>query len=369
MIYMKQLDSLRGLAVMMVLYTHFYAGKTEPAPFFQNTIEWGGIGVGLFFVLSGFLISGILLKNRADIENGSKSRASCLKSFYIRRTLRIFPIYYMSIFLLYMINLHPVRETIWWLVTYTSNIYFSDIGRYIGSIGHLWSLSIEEQFYLLWPWVIIFTPRKYLLPVILCFIASSPLYMHFCGLAKVNSFSAKILAFNHLDKFGFGALLAYQRFYGLENTVTDRVFNSALYISGALFIESLILYGLKLPNSFGVFYQTFSAIFYACVIKKFSTGFSGLFGRILESKPFVYIGKISYGIYLYHVFIMYTVPICLQKYFGVVLHSLELQAILYTLITLCVASISWYLIERPLLTLKDRVAVPKSEKSEVLGVA
>ena len=140
-IYFKQLDGLRCIAVMSVLICHWVRYH------FVMLIPFGSMGVNLFFVISGFLITRILLISKD--ENGDRSMASPMKKFYIRRTLRIFPIYYLTIFFLFLVNFPAIRENVAWLLTYTFNIKLSFQGVWemdkMHHLLHLWSLSVEEH--------------------------------------------------------------------------------------------------------------------------------------------------------------------------------------------------------------------------------
>jgi peptidoglycan/LPS O-acetylase OafA/YrhL len=140
--YMPQLDALRALGVFGVWFTHWGIG-TLPV---LRWIHWGEMGVQLFFVLSGYLITGILLRarDRADCGEGKWLVA---KRFYVRRFLRICPIYYLTLLATAIVIQH-MREGFFWHLTYTSNIFFALRGR-LDLIGaHFWTLSVEEQFYL-----------------------------------------------------------------------------------------------------------------------------------------------------------------------------------------------------------------------------
>src|SRR6478735_4517700 len=130
---LPQLDGLRAIAVGCVMAFHFIPGVEQIAPL-------GSIGVRLFFVLSGFLITRILLASR------EQDLATATKSFYIRRSLRIFPVFYLVLAITWAMNIGPVRSTIGWHVTYLTNAYLFDRGSWHGSISHLWSLAVEEQF-------------------------------------------------------------------------------------------------------------------------------------------------------------------------------------------------------------------------------
>jgi len=354
--YMKQLDSLRAFAVLFVLFSHFYGCKTPPfLPFFKNSIAWGGIGVCFFFVLSGYLITGILLKNREEIDRGNASLSDSIKVFFIRRSLRIFPIYFLAIAITYALDITPVRETVFWLVSYTSNFLMAQKGDFYGSIGHLWSLSVEEQFYLLWPWIILLTPRKHLLTVIISIIGSALIYRHICGIFKVPYVSVYVMTPGNMDYFGIGAISAYIRYYNIRNEAVSRFYSCSLWIGSIYFFQSLVLKLFGLHDSFGAFSSILNGLFYGWIIARAANGFDGIIGYVLDAKPLVYIGKISYGIYLYH----YFIPEIIHKHIPVgyaLLGKISViaQFFVLTALTIIVSSISWFLLEKGILSLKDK---------------
>ena len=140
--YIKGLDTLRAFAVMFVIIYHW--GLPLPdgpgKHFLQELIPSGPFGVTLFFVLSGFLITSILLEARTT----AKTRLRVIRNFIIRRILRIFPIYYVTIFVLTWIGYPFIRENLDWLLSYTSNILVFRNHSW-NSFSHTWSLSVEEQ--------------------------------------------------------------------------------------------------------------------------------------------------------------------------------------------------------------------------------
>ena len=138
--YMPQLDTLRAFAVLLVIISHWM-----PAENILNRYLYNGIsGVTLFFVLSGFLITGILLKSKEKIDAGG-SMKQALKTFYIRRSLRIFPLYYLVICIAWIFNESGIRENFGWHFFYLSNFYFWKHWHWQEHLSHLWSLSVEEQ--------------------------------------------------------------------------------------------------------------------------------------------------------------------------------------------------------------------------------
>ena len=192
----EQLDGLRAFAILPVLYTHFW-----------NDDNWlGSAGVFLFFVLSGYLITGILLRSR--------TKPSALQNFYIRRFLRIAPIYYVTLGLACLIHLPGIRQTFLWHFFYLSNVLFTLKNSWTSPwyTAHLWTLSVEEQFYLVWPFLILFLPSKAIKPVVWSTIIASIIYQlgayWFFGFGYIRRWDIALLLL--LDKLGLGALLALE---------------------------------------------------------------------------------------------------------------------------------------------------------------
>jgi len=133
--YMIQLDALRAFAVFAVLLGH-----ALPESSLWNKMGIGFLGVRLFFVLSGFLITGILLNSRKHLRDPGQTSLSILRTFYIRRFLRIFPVYYLLLFLYAGLGLEVLKDTFAWHFFYLSNYYMAFQGAWLPPISHLWSL-------------------------------------------------------------------------------------------------------------------------------------------------------------------------------------------------------------------------------------
>ncbi|HJV66012.1 MAG TPA: acyltransferase [Geomonas sp.] len=348
---MKQLDALRAIAVIGVVYQHF-VWRRSPLPFFRDTINWGGIGVDLFFVLSGFLITKILLTSKDKVDRCEETLLESAKRFYIRRTLRIFPIYYLTLITSAMLSVASSRDAFFWNLAYLSNIYVALQGKWPPLIGHLWSLSVEEQFYLLWPWLILLVPRKHLLKFLICVILTGPLYRAGCFIVDASSFITNVITLGTIDLFGIGALLAYLKTSGRYSQVSVDFFAKQCLLAGG--IPFLLLLMLKYPDTYNTFYRTFEGFFFLWILHRASDGFTGAAGTVLEWKPLVYLGKVSYGIYVYHNF-MPTVGRSLASLIKVGYPSQAfLQFSIDFGLTIFTASLSWYLIEKPLSQFKER---------------
>ena len=341
---MPQLDSLRAISVFLVLLEHWIPEGTG-----FKIIPFGMIGVTIFFVLSGFLITEILLKSRNTSEKNNTGIIHSLKNFYVRRTLRIFPVYYLTILILFILNINDIREIIIWFITYTSNIYFYSIHSWVGSISHMWTLAVEEQFYIFWPLLILLIPKKYILPSISGVIVFSIIFravMFYFSDKSENSFDfISILTPSCMDSFGFGAILAFYRNKNPEfkfSSMKAKLFLSANIL---LIIVMLQLQENLLNASNFRFSVSVAAVF---LISKLSIGFTGFMKLIFENKVLMYLGKISYGMYLFHMLI----PM-LYNYLKLPKSSyLLVQFFCYTALLITVASLSWFLLEKPINNLK-----------------
>ena len=335
--YIKQLDGLRFIAVAFVMAGHWVSGNTW-RPFFEHL---SGCGVNLFFTLSGFLITQILIVNR---ENESKG--PLFKQFYIRRFLRIFPLYYFVLFVGCVINIPTARNSFLWLVTYTGNIVSSFHPGILGYMGHFWTLAVEEQFYVFFP-MFVLLPRKFnvkscLLLIAIAILSRAYFYYIFRGtlLVRVAPSSFTTCCF---DSFAIGAILAYFRVKYSERLklILQR---SILFIIP--FLLCIVFYYLKEkghPFLSTLFDRTCFCLFCAWLIGIAGTnGFHGIFGRLLNNPVVVYLGKISYGLYAYHYFMPY-----ISEYI-----HLPFVRISYFIITVGLASASWFLYERPINNLK-----------------
>jgi peptidoglycan/LPS O-acetylase OafA/YrhL len=356
-VHWPQLDGLRAMAVLMVLWSHW-----APKPYRSVAgTDLGYLGVQLFFVLSGFLITGILMDvfNKVDKQ---EDRWLALRRFYTRRALRIFPLYYVIVALVVLFGVGPFRETWPWHVAYLSNFNFFLTGSHIGTYGgHLWSLSVEEQFYLFWPFIL-FVPRKLHVVLILCLISAAPVFragMWYLNWGKYPE-AAMWLTPAVLDSLGAGGLLAC-----LERRNTEIVTRIALLM---FLLSAVGLIAVHFFPFLGFLKQSFLAAAFACVIWRSSRGIPGAFGKFLECKPMMYIGSISYGIYLIHGFaspfwqwLCYSSPIPLYRIFKRLhLHPDVWQEWWFAMcgmavLTLATAGLSYRFFEKPILSLKSRL--------------
>ena len=359
--YMRQLDGLRAVAVAVVLVHHLIGAGNLPS--ILKHIPYGYLGVRLFFVLSGFLITGILLRERQAIETKKISAKFALRQFYVRRFLRIFPLYYFVIAITLLIGIEEASRYCLSLATYTFNIELSFQGWYPAYFAHFWSLSIEEQYYIFWPWVILFAPRKHLIPITLFLIALAPIYRFLAYMNEFSTIAIYTFSFSSLDALGVGSLVAILSMNRGGQLFLNRLLTwrfSTLFLSLAVFLQLLLIQGHGWPV-YLTFFELVVAFLFAWVVWHASNGFRGLFGRILENCMLVYLGKISYGIYVYHLFVPGLVIFILNSLHLDMLNSEPGVKTLNILTTIAIASISWHLMEAPINNLKRRFKyVPKT---------
>jgi len=343
--YFKHLDGVRTIAVLMVVLHHWYEG---PSPIHLG----GSLGVGMFFVLSGFLITNILLRQQDSFQSGITGiRLRILKTFYIRRTIRIFPIYYLYVGLLLILGIGHAREIWPWLIGYGYNILlFLTNNWYSGYVEHLWSRAIEEQYYLIWPFLMISCPPKYNGYLILGFIllgmtTKAGLYLH----APATQFSKFPVC--QFDAFGIGSALSliWTKNWNIPYASS---WMWILWMLSLLFpFKVFYFHGFSFLGKILPFYYVGCAVFIYSAAK----GIKGAASYFFNNTFVIFLGKISYGIYLYHLF----VPDFVKWVFRInciEVPSHEVRWIIYSTLTLLICSASWFLIEKPINHLKERFA-------------
>ncbi len=344
--YMHQLDGIRAIAVLMVFVSHWIPWTS------QAGLPWGNFGVDLFFVLSGFLITDILLQCRRYVEEGGQGLFLTLRQFYIRRILRIFPLYYAFLLVYALAAPHPANGLTPWLWTYTLNLFRVLVdNNWEGSISHLWSLSVEEQFYLVWPWIILLTPRRFLLSVLLLSVAVGPAAKMILAMYELPQGAIRFFTLSRLDTLALGGVLAYAvTQHGLQVVVKSRVVDGLLWIGMPIFcaVVGLRAAGIE-STSWMILELSAETLLCGWLVLRAAQGFGGAIGRMLASAPLVYLGRISYGLYLLHKPIPYLLREC-----GVDTDLIPpgIDFLLYTGLAILAASLSWYLLEAPIIALK-----------------
>jgi len=337
--YVKSLDKLRGIAVLLVLFTHTpNVLKGQIALWFQAYFEPGYIGVDLFFALSGFLITRILL---AD-----KERGATMRGFWIRRAVRIFPAAYLTLAVVAVWRPGPELP---WVATYTSNFYF--LGQHAPSpLGHTWSLAVEEHFYLVWPLLLFGLSRSKSLLVILGGLIPLAAATAWFVIAR---YPAEQLAYlGHITPariltLALGSLLAFA-----EPQLRERPRRwAAAGLVGLVVGYTWAFAGFMSPalRSTVGFHHLFGfALFSSSVVLLFIEADRLTLPRATAAlgTPLAFIGRVSYGLYLYHLPIFYAFGVRDHAAGGTLSGGRMALAISTSFV---VAVVSYYSFERPLL--------------------
>jgi peptidoglycan/LPS O-acetylase OafA/YrhL len=350
--FIRQLDGLRFVAIFMVLVAH-WIGHSFENPILKN-IPFG-TGVTLFFVISGFLITRILMDFKIANEVNQRSNWYSVRSFYVRRTLRIFPIYYLLIFFLLAINFQNTSELFPWLVSYTLNIKVALTNDFPGSFTHFWSLAVEEQFYIFWAFLIVFLPKKYLKGVIITSIVLSIVLKFYLVYFTPYWAAANGLVFTNMHSLGLGALLAHETVFGDGYQKQVKKFRIALVVLiVAYFVVFVIPYHSVFFEKLRHFSDPFLAlIYFVMVVIAVNGAFTKCMKCFLENKIVLYLGKISYGLYVFHLFIGPLYFNFLNRYIIGIHPQKDWEFfIVFFFINVALASISWFSIEKPIIGLK-----------------
>lgn len=346
--YLPSLDGLRGIAIGLILLHHC----------FGKLFAFCWIGVDLFFVLSGFLITRILLNTREQKDY--------LKNFYMRRVLRIFPLYY-AVLIVMLIVLPLVIEGFRqshavlldkqvWYWTYTSNWLTVMEGWLPGKsmvLGHFWSLAIEEQYYLFWPFVVLLCPARKLpwvaIPLILMSVA-----LRFSGVFHNPGYY--VATVTRMDGLLIGSLLAWCAVFQLGFL---RKWGRIIGIGSGIALLAALAYtrnpDYSNPFMVGPGYTLLALFFFSLLAWTLQPG-QHLLQRLIRVKPLLWLGKYSYGLYVLHYIIFWGMKDGIADLLAgrgepVVIHKLGASVVCVG-ITFMIALTSYHFMEQPFLKLK-----------------
>jgi peptidoglycan/LPS O-acetylase OafA/YrhL len=342
------LNGIRAIAVILVIISHRF-----PSESFVHIFPLGNLAVDVFFVLSGFLISRILFFQIKNVDSNRINNIEIIKKFILRRSLRIFPIYYLLLFFMYFTkgtignNFH---ENFKWYFFYCANYLNYNEGKWFGALAHFWSLSVEEQFYIFWPLLLVFFFRNRIFCLICLVITTGTIYPFFHqGLVSVLTLSC-------INAFGIGALLAYVEI--VKPNYESLFLKTTFYIFVPVLLLIIIHFTIIIIPYFSV--RLAVSLLAVSVISwcRYESN-STLVKHILENKILNFIGIISYGIYLYHnVVPKYWVSLITKIGFVTPATRNEFsyfEFIIQTLFIIGVSYFSWILIEKPILNFKQKI--------------
>ena len=340
------LDGLRAIAMMLVIAIHTQL----------ITADW--VGLGIFFSLSGFLITGILLdaKERASL-------GEVLRPFYVRRALRILPLSFVVLAVAFVVGPHlgilpytPRREQLWyWL--YVSNWITGPRSQVAWQLNHFWTLALEEHFYIIWPFVVLSCSRKRLGWVAMALLIVSPLVRWRLSLLPhpTDGHPYEEFTVARLDELALGSLAAV-----VQWRVEKRIPRGALFAGlTAGLVASALAWDVLPPVLGATFRFTGPAIAATSLVLLVADGW---LAPVFRWRPLAFLGTLSYGIYILH-----RAPMPALERLGM-RPGIELFLATATF-TVATATISWYAFERPILALKRYWPMPRARSASVTGPA
>jgi len=340
---------VRGVAALMVMWHHYFDSEhvRSASPLIRFISRFAGIGqtgVDLFFVLSGFLITRILL--------GSRNEPRYFRKFYARRSLRILPLYY--VFLLFFLYVQPRLigskppdlSSYWWWLVYLQNIPLS-FGISAFGPTHYWSLAIEEHFYLFWPLLVFIMSRRALAAICIALIPASIVLR---AILLRHDVDVYFFTLTRLDGISLGSLLAVIEPALVEHPADHH--RRFLHFLGAIFVLLVPVYLVYSDsNAFwlqAIKYALFGLFFFFLLGFLITSQPGTAYSRFLSSTPMRFVGRISYGLYVYHGLCFFWVwrlfPTC-----GLLL----LLPVAFGLV-IAVSYVSFQFMESPFLRLKPR---------------
>ena len=372
-----EVDGVRAIAILAVLFTHLWkypAGWT----FTNHFASAGWLGVDLFFVLSGFLITGILWDARG--------KPRYFRNFYARRTLRIFPLYYFLLLLIFVglpiihntMEVRSVREQWTWYGAYLANFALASSGWIFFPLDITWSLSVEEQFYAIWPAVIRKLSTRTMVTLCAILIVGAPILRTLLLLVlHINWRWSYMMTICRADGFAWGALLSVVLREKMVDARRLKPFALTLWALLGPVAAFLIASGRFARNSTlvgTVGYSLLAVLSAALLAVALAPG--RLAQTILGSRPMRHIGKVSYGMYIYHPLCLLFGTTALERIHldhvaGPAVNSFYLMGMI-SLLTWLVATMSFSFFEEPLLRLKrhfETPALPQPERAQAAAVA
>lgn len=334
-------DGLRGLAVLLVLAEHF--------TFSEAVRGWspGSIGVRTFFVLSGYLITGILLSDRDRFDPMTVARR-----FFRNRALRLLPPFLVAVAFAFVLGIADMRSDWMWHISYLSNVQVMLERRWTGA-GHFWTLAVEQQFYVLWFPLVVLLPRRWLVPLVLCLLLTAPV-VRMLIVAGYSDF-LNVLLPAQVDALALGALLAV-----MSRRLRGRAAIAFLgrpvvmwCLTGLVLMTSAPYPGWEKPAFLSWVVQPgLVALAAASVISAAMTGKARV--GLLRLPVLTGLGRISYGVYVFH----YFVPQALSHHVPYVAGLDDgpekvLRLLIWIVVTALLAAASWRWLEKPALRLKS----------------
>src|SRR6184192_2733115 len=340
--YQPQFEGLRSLAVLTVMVDHFSADVPNfPLP---DWIRLGATGVRLFLVLSGYFITASLRRARDRMDAGRLSAGRTMTAFYWRRLLRISPAYGVYVVIALILGLGTIRQNWAWVFTGTVNWLIALNNEWPLAISHLWSICVQEQFYLLWPLLILLLPRRWVLSAIIAVAFAGIAFRIGCVIFSAPIIARWVLPFGSLDSLAAGAALGW---WGGRLRASRGGWLLALICLSMLTVAAVLRNSdpTKLKS---VLVEPLEAGAFVILVARTATGFDGNIARFLSNAGLVFAGRISYGLYIYHILVAMVFNRWMPSQMRFLITIRSLRLVVFGIVTLFVAALSWRLLEQPI---------------------
>lgn len=341
------LDGLRGLAVLFVVFHHF--GLHLP-----GWLDWGPVAPNIFFLLSGFLITRSLMKMQEAPSRGQ------LFGYHARRLTRLLPALYIMLGAGWLIGLEEFRIGLPWHAAFASNLQMIAHDEWSGYASHLWSLSVQEQFYLLWP-LILLLPSRWMPHILIGTFVGAAIFRLWCLHAGTSELFRWLMLPSSLDTFAAGGLIAWLS-RGVNGTA---IIPARCRIPAAIGAFACWFYARDLRGYYGssnpslAFIDTFETIFFAWLLVELLQTRQTILTRAFAFRPLCWVGRISYGIYLWHLLVFLAISPSLDALgFSATAHP-WLRCAILTFITILIAWASWIALEKPFIDWGRRLSAPQ----------
>ena len=340
--YQPQFDGLRALAVLTVMVDHFSADVPNfPLP---DWIRLGASGVRLFLVLSGYFITASLRRARDRMDTGGLSAGKTIGAFYWRRVLRIGPAYLVFAAIALLLNLGAIRYYWPWVFTGTVDWLIALNNEWPLAISHLWSICVQEQFYLFWPLLILLLPRRWVLSAIITVAFAGIAFRIGCVIFSVPVIARWVLPFGSLDSLAAGAALGW---WGGRLRASRGGWLLALLCVWML-TAAAILRNSDPTKLKSVLVEPLEAGAFVILVARTATGFDGNLARFLGNTGLVFAGRISYGLYIYHILVAMVFNRWMPPSMRFLITIPALRLLVYGIATLFTAALSWRFLEQPI---------------------
>ncbi len=357
--YTPELDGIRGMAILLVMIYHCF-----PSGFTRG----GWVGVDLFFVLSGFLITGILID--------SKNKRHYYYHFISRRILRIFPLYYLVLLIVFFVlpavsrSMLPPGFTFYtdhqaWFWLYVQNWLYSITGFPRSHLlVHFWSLGVEEQFYLVWPWIVYFSSKKRLISVSILLCVVAVIFRSLPASWLPFEFTYRYLnTLSRMDDLLIGALIA--QLIRSNPRLLERLAVPAGIICFAIFLGAIIIFRSMSFLHLTSVYTPIGLFMGSLLLLSLSS--LQWFRKLMTARVLTFLGKYSYGLYVYHyiiyILLVYNVTGLVNRHFTGFFMRMMVPGLITVFFAVVLSVLSYHLFEAHFLKLKKYFSAPVKPKA------